>query len=45
MWWSLKQESHDSSRVECQHSNINGNSGTGRVYVFYAFDELPEYQP
>ncbi len=27
------------------HSNINGNSGTGRVYDFYSFDELPEYVP
>ena len=27
------------------HSNINGNSGTGRDYKFYPFDELPEYQP
>lgn len=27
------------------HSNINGNSGIGRVYEFYSFEELPEYVP
>ena len=26
-------------------SNINGNSGTGRVFEFYNFDALPEYRP